>query len=88
MGSDPSKLFPYDKMMKHFNKFGRFALFLGTLFLQMITKDKDHDIDLDTVVEGLKDGHQNFGFLSDKSSNKYYQRLRELTVDMIRLEYI
>lgn len=75
-------------MIQHFRKYGRFAMFLGTLFLQMITKDKDHDIDLDTAVEGFENGQSNWGFLSDKSRSKYYQRLRELTVDMVRLEYI
>lgn len=85
MGSDP-KLFPYELMLEHFRKFGKFGLVLSTVLLPMITSEIGSGLDLDAIDQtGGTDAN---GFISQRSQIKLMERLRDVIIDMVRLEYI
>ena len=89
MSSDPEKLFPYTLMMEHFRKFAKFGLVLSTVLLPMITSETGSGLDLDGMTDNSSgDGTNSDNFISEKSRNKLHKRLRDVIIDMARLEYI
>lgn len=99
MGSDPEKLFPYAVMQEHFRKYAKFGLILSTVLLPMITTERGTGLDLDELAANFEKGKENNfedskdleafnSFISDNSRNKFNKRLRDVIVDMVRLEYI
>lgn len=92
LGSDPDELYSYEMMQEEFRKFGRFGLIIASAALPVILKD--HGQDLEKVIDEkqdtttrIKDALNNL-FTSDKSRARFEQRLRDVVVDMARLEYI
>lgn len=85
MGSDP-KLFPFELMLEHFRKYAKFGLVLSTVLLPMITSTIGSGLDLDGI--GNKDSTNSNNFISDGSRTKLMSRLRDVIIDMVRLEYI
>lgn len=92
MGSDPEKLFPYEKMLDHLHKFGRFGLVLSTVLLPMITSDIGNGVDYDALADAATKGQDTTAnsddFVSDTSHKRLMERLRDVIIDMVRLEYI
>lgn len=90
MGSDPEKLYPYEKMQDHFRKFGKFGLILAVILLPILTKDTDTLIDLDGLATDVKDGKELDAavFMTDASTKRFNSRLHGVIVDMDRLGYI
>lgn len=90
LGSDPETLFPYDLMLEHFHKFAHFGLILATALLPMVTADGGNAIDLDKIADDFKNGTELDAnvFISNKSLTKLNKRLRDVIVDMVRMEYI
>lgn len=84
LGSDPEILFPYTLMMEHFRKFAKFGLVLSTVLLPMITSESGSGLDLDDMGDGTNSDN----FISEKSRNQLHKRLRDVIIDMARLEYI
>lgn len=77
-------------MLEHFHKFAKFGLLLAAMLLPMMTTVQGNAIDLDQIAEDFKDGKQiewNI-FISDKSRDKFNKRMRDVIVDMVRLDYI
>lgn len=94
LGSDPD-IFPYSLMLEHFQKFAHFGLILATVLLPILTKepmtaDGSNAIDLDKISDDLKNGKELDAnvFISNKSLTSLNKRLRDVVVDMVRLEYI
>lgn len=78
-------------MSKHLHQFAKFALILSVLLLPMLTTDSGHAIDIDKVANDIDSGKETSGthiFISDKSRSKLDERMRDVIVDMARLEYI
>lgn len=90
LGSDPEKLFPYDLMLEHFRKFARFGLILANLLLPVMTTESGNGANLDQVAEQYKAGEPSTKniFITDKTRDKFEKRLRDVVVDLVRLEYI
>lgn len=90
LGSDPEKLFSFEMMQDHFRKFARFGMILATVLLPMITSDGGKTIDIDALCDDFKDGKDVDGsvFVSDESKNRLTCRLRDVVIDMVRLDYI
>lgn len=90
LGSDPDKLFPYSMMLEHLHELGRFGLIMATVLLPMMTADGGNAIDLDKISDDLKNGAEMDAavFISNNSKAKLHKRLRDVIVDMVRLEYI
>lgn len=77
-------------MMEHLNKLAKFGLVLAAILLPIITADAGNGINLDelaTDINGGKEMDANI-FISKKSLTKLNKRLRDVVVDMARLEYI
>lgn len=87
MGSDPETLFPYSMMQEHFRKFGKFGLISSTVLLPIITADRGNGIDLDEAAD-KRNVNIFEGFFSDSSRERFNKRLRDVIVDMVRLEYV
>lgn len=89
LGSDP-KLFPLELMLEHFRKFAKFGLVLSTVLLPMITSEIGSGLDLDGMGDqsSNKDGANANDFISNRSRIKLMERLRDVIIDMVRLEYI
>lgn len=77
-------------MLEHFRKFAKFGLILSTVLLPMLTSDANTGIDLDEVAGDVQNGKAMDAnmFISDNSQKRYDHRLRDVIVDMARLEYI
>lgn len=77
-------------MLEHFKKFAHFGLILATVLLPMVTADGGNAIDLDKISNDVKNGAELDAnvFVSNKSLTKLNKRLRDVVVDMARLEYI
>lgn len=90
MGSDPEKLFPRKLMMEHLRKFAKFGLVLSTVLLPMITSESGCGLDLDGIEKNTlnSDGTDSNNFISERSHEKLNQRLKDVIIDMVRLEYI
>lgn len=76
-------------MQEQLHKFGKFGMFIAALMLQMITKDAGNRRNHDTLAKKSTDT-STFGtpFISDNSRGKFESRLRDVIIDMARLEYI
>lgn len=90
MGSDPEQLFSFETMQDHFRKFGKFGMILSTMLLPMMTAESGMAIDLDALSDKVVDGAEFDGsvFVSEKSRNRLATRLRDVIIDMVRLDYI
>lgn len=90
LGSDPDKLFPYELMLEHFRKFAKFGLVLANCLLPMITADDRNGINIDELCDEINSGKEvdTKVFISEQSEKKLNKRLRDVVVDMVRLEYI
>lgn len=94
MGSDPEKHFPFEVMKEHFRKFGKFGLILASVLLPIITQESGSGWDLDEMAEKITENNGQMdmelfdSIFTDKSRTKFNKRLRDVVVDMVRLEYI
>lgn len=90
MGSDPEQLFSFETMQDHFRKFGKFGMILSTMLLPMMTAESGMTVDLDALSDKVVDGGEFDGsvFVSEKSRNRLATRLRDVIIDMVRLDYI
>lgn len=90
LGSDPDKLFPYKLMMEHFRKFAKFAMVFSTVLLPLITTDSGSKVDLDELSQEIVNGKSMDAnvFISNQSEKRFHTRLRDVIIDMVRLEYI
>lgn len=91
MKSDPEKLFSYDLMMEHFQKFGRLGLIYAATALPLITseKEKEKEINMDEWSSQCSEGNAfAFNSLPSEESQIMYQRMRDVVIDMSRLGYI
>lgn len=77
-------------MLEHFHRFAHFGLVLATVLLPMMTSDGSNAIDLDKISDDVKNGTELDAnvFISNKSLTKLNKRLRDVVVDMVRLDYI
>lgn len=77
-------------MLEHFHKFAHIGLILATVLLPMLTADAGNAIDLDKISDDVQNGTELDAnvFISNKSLTKLNKRLRDVVVDMVRLEYI
>lgn len=77
-------------MQERFRKFGKLGLILATLYLPIITKDDGNAVDLDKLSDDVSSGKEIDAsvFFSEKSMEKFNQRLRDVVIDMARLGYI
>lgn len=78
-------------MLEHFRKFGKFGLVLAAILLPLLTKDSGKEVDLDGISDGVKTGEVNLDtniFMTDSSTKRFNKRLRDVVIDMARLEYI
>lgn len=90
LGSDPDKIFPYSKMLDHFRKFARYALIMATQLVPLITREAGNKVDLDKAANNMDklDNVDIYGSVSENSLKKYHKHLRDVIIDMVRLEYI
>lgn len=93
LGSDPEKLFPFEMLMEHFHKFGKFGLILAAALLPLITADKGQELNLDDMSEQFSsyDGTSEIPenpFVSNDSKVRFNERMRGVALDMVRLGYI
>lgn len=90
LGSDPEQLFPFEMMQNHLRQFGRFGMIMATMLLPILTSDDGHAVDMDDMCEKIKNGIVVDGseFVSDESRTRLAVRLRDVIIDMVRLDYI
>lgn len=97
LGSNPEELFPYELMEEHLRKFGKFGLIMASTLLPTITADRDRQMNLDEDSSNDKkiDGEpperpklEDHPLISNSSMERLNKRLRDIAIDMVRLEYI
>lgn len=90
LGSDAEKIFPYTALLDQLHAHGVFGLVMASMLLPMLTAEEGNTPDLDELSEDLNNGKEldpNV-FMSEKSRESCNRRLREVVIDMARLEYI
>lgn len=77
-------------MLEHLRKFAKFGLILSTVVLPMITSDAGCGIDFDAITDDAPnvEATDSNDFLTGKSRIRLNKRLRDVIIDMVRLEYI
>lgn len=77
-------------MLVHFQTFAKFGLILATLFLPLIAMENGQVDNLDDIADKIEDGKKHLvtNFTSDESRDKFKQRMRDIIIDMVELEYI
>lgn len=90
LGSDPATVFPYEVMLEHFQKFGKFGLIMAMMVVPMMLSEDGIADDLDEFAEQVKDGLELdiSTYVSEKSQPMLHQRLRDIVIDMAQLKYI
>lgn len=65
-------------------------MIMATMLLPMLTSDDGHVVDMDELCEKIKDGENvDAGvFISEESRQRFTKRLRDVIIDMVRLDYI
>lgn len=91
MGSDCSKLFPYDALLEQFRKFGVYSAYVGALLIPMICADVDtmpdmNDADTNTSIDDLLD--ENVMRIPDGSKQAYNKHITDMFDDLVRLGYL
>lgn len=76
-------------MQEQLRKFGRFGLILATILIPIVTKDAGNSLNVDEITnKGNTNTTFQSLFVSDNSRSKFEKRLRDVIIDMVRLEYI
>lgn len=77
-------------MQEHFRKYAKFGMVMATMILPMLTAEGGHTVDIDAMCDDIKDGKDIDGsvFVSDESKKRLVKRLRDVIIDMVRLNYI
>ena len=78
-------------MQQHLHKLGKFGLVLAAILLPLLTKDSGIEVDLDGIADSVKTGQIDLDtniFMTDASTKRFNKRLRDVVIDMARLEYI
>lgn len=90
MGSDPEKLFSFNLMQEHLQKFGKFGFILATVVLPLLGTDKGNGLNIDGIADntGNHEDSQIFDSFYKNSKNKFNTRLRDVAIDMIQLGYV
>lgn len=88
LGSDPVKLFPYEMMLEHLHKFGKFGLILATLLVRLFTLNVSLQLDEHIDANDEKRTAEMIKSISQKSRENYMDRMRGIIIDMVELEYI
>ncbi|XP_070495614.1 uncharacterized protein [Chironomus tepperi] len=95
LGSNPEKLFPRQTFEKHLKEFGKFGLIMAMIVLPIFTSDASDIPDMDELAENLKKigeseqvDKEAFKFTTEKTFDKYADRMIGVCDDMYSLGYI
>lgn len=90
MGSDAEKIFPYDALLQQMRKHGKFGMTMASMLLPMLTAEEGHAVDLDALSEDMNSGKEidKNAFISENSRDILMKRMRDVVIDMVRLEYV
>lgn len=92
LGSNPEKLFSYELMTKHLRKFGKFGLIMASTLLPTITADLGREMNLDGDTSSSSNEElpnlENHPLVSNSSLMRFNKRMRNVAIDMVRLEYV
>lgn len=89
LGSDPEKLFPYSLFQQYLRKYAGFNLIVATLLISKTFADSSKD--WNELSENFQKDRKVPIHLynhSDTSIEKMNKRLRDIVIDMTRLDYI
>ena len=89
MGSDPDELFSEHMMLEHIRRFGKVMMLNVAMTLPFIIFEKGDELDLGDLGLQYNDGNEISinSFTSEKLKLKLQKLLRDVIVDMVRLEY-
>ena len=90
LGSDANKLYPRNVFDSHLKRFGRFGLILSVFCIPIFTSDPEESPDIEEFAKDLgnpSESTQN-SFISNKTADKYAERMKGVLEDMNRLGYL
>ncbi|CAG9802882.1 unnamed protein product [Chironomus riparius] len=95
LGSDPEQLFPREAFESHLKKFGKFGLIMAMAVLPLFTSDVDDIPDMEELAEKIKRigadeevDKSAFNITTDKTYDRYAERMIGVCEDMYSLGYI
>lgn len=80
---EPENIFPFEALQEQLHKYGVFGMSIASTLLPMLTSDEDSCPDLDTLAEQIHDP-----FAAENTREEFNRRMRDVVVDMNRLDYI
>lgn len=84
--------FPFTALLRQLKQFGKFGLLMATMLIPMLSIRNDELPDMDFLAEKMKgqDAEMMKAFMESMSKNSTNsdQKLREATLDSIRLGYL
>lgn len=77
-------------MLEHLRKFGKFGLLIASTVLPAMIHDSDVGVNLDEVAEDIANGQEMDAdaLMTEATKVRFYRRMRDVIIDMARLEYI
>lgn len=90
LGSDPEKLFPYDKLKSELKRVGKFGLLMAIMLLHIMVTSSDETPDMDVLAErSLNEGIvDDMEFKSKATELKYKRRIKDVIIDIDSKGYI
>lgn len=78
-------------MMEHLRKFGKFALIMASTILPTVTTDSEREMNLSDLSSNNDEelaNLQDHPLISKSSLTRFNKRIRDVAIDMVRLEYV
>lgn len=77
-------------MLEHLRKFGKFGLIMATMLLPLITSEEGAAPNLDDLANKIQENGEmdENVFITDNTKDELNKRLRDVVVDMVRLNYL
>lgn len=90
LNSDPEKLFPYNVLLEHLHKFGKFGLVMASIFLPLMTGEEGSNPNMEELAQGMQAGKKLDAevFVPNQFKTILNQRLRDVAADMVKYDYI
>lgn len=88
LGGDAEKQFPFEALLGHMKKFGKFGVFMSFVMIPLIMTKKENLPDLDAFTKETKDSPRSFLQQFSKADAGYKQRMNEILTDAIRFGFL
>lgn len=90
LGSDFNELFPFTALLRSMKQYGRFALNVSLVIVQMLTAERKDLPDMDEIMKKFSNNEMDGEFfgVAEQSKNVYAERMSGILRDLGRKGYL